>query len=141
MNVTQHARYTALFHLLRQRGFGSICDRIVLHALEQDWLDHCGLRLADLNLSLDELISAGALARGVSNGTAFVELTDRGVLALNDWIGRPSLLGWLRKLARMPQLINTAQVLARARKRCENRLQQHYALQPIRDRRRMSGNF
>lgn len=136
MIVTQHARYTALFRLLQKRSLVGIRARIPLHRLEQDWFDNCGLRMADLRNSLQELEAGGFISRDISNGIVFVELSDRGMLKMNDWCKPQGFTTWLLHPSRLAEHLRTARILSRARERCLRRTRHKDGLNPIRDRRR-----
>ena len=139
MVVTQHARYTALFQLLRQNWCGVLGTPIALPALEQAWTDGTGLRIGDLHQSLEELIAEGCATSTGSDDDMLVTLSDRGMLKMNAWQEPLGLLAWLGS-SDLSLRINTIRVLAQARAR-----QQSFRLSlgfgspsPIRDRRRLN---
>ena len=117
MIVTQHARFTAMFRLLRQNDVVDIQDRLPFHRLEQEWQRHCGLRRADLLRTIEEMTLSGVFRqREISEGIA-IELTDRGMLKMQRWLRPFGEFHWANPVGALIQQFNTRRVLARARQR------------------------
>lgn len=117
MIVTQHARFTAMFRVLRKNNIVGVHDRWPFHCLDQEWSRDCGLRHADLLRTVDELVLGGGFRLcEISEGFA-IELTDRGVLQMQR---RPQPSGrfrWVDRISELSQQINTTRVLAWAKQR------------------------
>jgi|GEM_PF-7099847 len=122
MIVTQHARFIAFFRLLRENDIVGIQDALPFHVLEQEWHHRCGLRRTDLICSIDELILCGSLRQFIGEDGTTLELTDRGVLHMREWLEALPHFRWSKPIESVSQYFNTHRVLARAQQRTVRRI-------------------
>lgn len=121
MLVTQHARHTALYRALVQHEVTAALDRVEFHKLDRDWERNCGLRRADLLNSIKELELSGVIVQRLGSEGALIELTDRGALQMPAAASLFRGFRWSQPVDGLLVAINSASILARARKRCSRR--------------------
>jgi len=136
MLVTQHARHTALYRVLRGQGVRGVRDRIEFDRLERAWERYCGLRRADLTQSIAELVASGALLQYSGPDGMVLEVGDRGSLPMQSRLLLFREVRWGLPLAGLRQALHSALTLFRARLRTRRFLRRSLTL--VIDRRNRS---
>lgn len=128
MLVTQHARHTALYRIMRGQGVRGVCDRIAFQQLERVWECECGLRRADLTTSIRELVDSGALLQHPGPDGPVLEVGDRGCLPLQPRLLLLRDFRWTAPLASLALALQSAVTLFRARLRTRHLLRRSTTL-------------
>ena len=120
MIITQHARHTAFYRLLRELKVVGFHSRIAAHDLKLAWARLIGLRMTDLEDTLEELRARGELTSVANASFPTLNLTDRGVIQM-DHLLYPWRISWPHPIENFAAQINTQRVLAQVRRRHRQR--------------------
>lgn len=117
MLVTQHARHTALYRVLREEGVRGVRDSIAFDRLERAWERSCGLRRVDLTASISELVACGAFVQFQGPDGPMLEVSDRGSLPMQPPLLLFREFRWSAPLDSLWRALHSATTLFRARLR------------------------
>lgn len=116
MKITQHARRTAFFRLLRDLGILGFHHRIAVNDLRRAWSVRSGLRMSAFHDTLTELRRRGEAVCSDGVETAMFNLTDRGVIQA-ELVLYPWRIAWPNPIERLTTQLHTQHVLSQVRRR------------------------
>ncbi len=134
MIITQHARHTAFYRLLRDLKVVGFHSRIAVNDLKLAWARQVGLRVTDFEDTIEELRARDELICVASASVPTLNLTDRGVIQMNHLL-YPWRISWPNPIENFAAQIQTQRVLAQVRRRHRQRTKNVKADGTIFDRR------